>query len=380
MISNLENNNQIVEYWKSIKGFDGYEVSNYGIVRNKKGIVLNGYKNKKGYIIVCLNSENKTITKIVAQEFLPNVDKKKYIKHKDGNFSNNNVSNLEWTNDCFKYKKSELDRKLAVDDYFNKGMSCQEISIKYNVNRKTIGNWIKGFNKKARKNSGWRDFDKINNLVNDYVNGARTSELSKKYNVSNRTVAKWIKEKGVSPIFYPEKMGYTEELKQKIVSLYKSNLTCNDIAILLKLKIHFVYQVIKKYFRKNGDYNGIRIMGGRGKYYGSKGGIETRFGFIRYDSLYERDRIIQNSRDFTIKSMERCKFKIKYFNSLSEHIYKPDFFIQNVDNSFVIEEVKPISMLDKHDNQFKHEFATKYCNENGYKFRVVTEKEIYAKN
>lgn len=376
---NVKNNKQFTfESWKPITGFDGYEISNYGMVRNKKGTFLNGYKNSKGYIIVCLNKKNKMLRNLVVKEFLPNEDNKKYINHKDGDLSNSSVFNLEWTNECYKYKKSELDRKLAVDDYF-KGMSCQEISIKYSVNRKTIGNWIRGFNKKARKNSGWRDFDKINSLVKEYVNGSRTKELAKKYNVCTRTVSSWVKEKGVKPILYSEKMGYTNELKQNIINLYnKNNLTCNDISVLLKLKRFFVYSVVKSYFRENGDYSGIKIMGGRGKYYGSKGSIETRFGLIRYDSLYERDRIIQNSRDFNIKSMERCKIKIKYFNLLLEpHIYKPDFLIQKIDNSIIIEEVKPTSMLNKYDNSFKHEFAIKYCNENGYKFRVVTEKEIY---
>jgi hypothetical protein len=120
-------------------------------------------------------------------------------------------------------------------------------------------------------------------------------------------------------------------------------------------------------------------MGGRGRYYGSKGSVETRFGVLRYDSFYERDRIIQNSRDCSIKNMERCKFKIKYIDNLSiSHIYKPDFFIENTDNSFVVEEVKPTSMLYSNNNQFKHEFAIKYCMKKDYIFRVITEKEIYG--
>lgn len=389
MIDSEKYNNLNNEIWKPIIEFSGYEVSNFGRVRsidrfiNRRdykslitGKLMSIFIDKNGYASVSTSNNKKIIvSKIVAKYFIKNHENKKFIKHKDGDKSNS-VNNLEWTNDYCKHLKNESERKLAVDEYFS-GKSCEEISLKYNVSRKTIGNWIKEFNREARKNSGWRDFDKIKKVVNEYLNGARTTELAKKYK-STRTIPTWVKEMGFTPILYSEKMGYNKDLKDKIIKLYKEkNLTCLDISKHLNIKEFFVYSVIKTFLRKEGDFNTIKLRGGRGRYYGAKGSIETRFGIIRFDSLYERDRIINNSKDTSINSMSRCKFKIKYNDTLgNEHKYNPDFIIET-DKSIIIEEVKRMLMM--YNNDLKHKSAINFCTEKGYSFRVITEKEIYEK-
>lgn len=57
-------------------------------------------KNKWGYLTVCLteNGKRKTflVHRLIAEAFIPNPNKFKYVNHKDENKANNIVENLEW--------------------------------------------------------------------------------------------------------------------------------------------------------------------------------------------------------------------------------------------------------------------------------------------
>lgn len=90
------------EIWEVIKDFPKYEVSTLGRVRNcKTGRVLKaGISSGTGYLVCGLCVDGKATTKavhrLVAETFIPNMDNKNQVNHKDGNKLNNNVNNLEW--------------------------------------------------------------------------------------------------------------------------------------------------------------------------------------------------------------------------------------------------------------------------------------------
>ncbi|QIW89920.1 HNH endonuclease [Bacillus phage Izhevsk] len=104
-----------MENWKSLKGIvengDSYEVSNLGNVRsidrldsrgcNRKGKLMKPKTSKKGYIEVTLTKNNKGKTykmhRLVALAFIPNIENKPEVNHKDGNKGNNKMGNLEWS-------------------------------------------------------------------------------------------------------------------------------------------------------------------------------------------------------------------------------------------------------------------------------------------
>lgn len=69
-------------------------------VRHTKDKILKPSVNGNGYaqVRLCKNSSYKVITvhRIVASSFIDNCDNKPEINHKDGNKTNNKVSNLEW--------------------------------------------------------------------------------------------------------------------------------------------------------------------------------------------------------------------------------------------------------------------------------------------
>lgn len=90
--------------WKDVVGFDGYKVSNTGLIKSfrksPRGVVLRQSNDKDGYQKVSMSRNKKEYTKrvhiIVAQAFLDNPDNKPIVHHKDNNKNNNHVDNLEW--------------------------------------------------------------------------------------------------------------------------------------------------------------------------------------------------------------------------------------------------------------------------------------------
>lgn len=104
-----------IEIWKDIEGYEGlYQISNMGRVKAMSRSVFNGYKpsphkgrimkfqdNGVGYKFVHLISADGTnrkfyVHRLVAQEFIPNVNNLPQVNHKDENPGNNAVWNLEW--------------------------------------------------------------------------------------------------------------------------------------------------------------------------------------------------------------------------------------------------------------------------------------------
>lgn len=109
----------MIEIWKPIIGYEGlYEVSNMGRVKSlnhirrtgnfgkyiQRGKILKQYckdKNSK-YLRVSLSNNGivskRKVHRLVAESFLPTINDKKLVNHKDENKQNNCVSNLEWVN------------------------------------------------------------------------------------------------------------------------------------------------------------------------------------------------------------------------------------------------------------------------------------------
>lgn len=105
-----------MELWKDIKGYEGrYQVSNLGRVKSLSREMFNGVstykskerilkeriaKDKSHYATVSLRKDGRSSTKaihrLVAEAFIPKVEGKHYVNHKDENKLNNLVENLEW--------------------------------------------------------------------------------------------------------------------------------------------------------------------------------------------------------------------------------------------------------------------------------------------
>lgn len=92
----------MIEY-KRIKNFETYFIGNNGEVYNTKTKRRKKPTSNhcgKGYLYVDLYNSNRRkrfyIHRLVAENFIQNIDKKPFVNHKDGNPRNNCVDNLEW--------------------------------------------------------------------------------------------------------------------------------------------------------------------------------------------------------------------------------------------------------------------------------------------
>ena len=87
--------------WRDVPDYEGcYEVSNSGVIRNKKtGKVLKPSIKRNGYLSVDLGYKGlKTISvhRIVARAFIENANGYPCVNHKNENKLDNRVENLEW--------------------------------------------------------------------------------------------------------------------------------------------------------------------------------------------------------------------------------------------------------------------------------------------
>lgn len=100
--------------WKNIHGFEGYQISNTGLVKSTQRVIKHKHSGTKtiperiikhyisttGYRTVKLYKKNKgthfKVHRLIADHFISNPNNKKTINHNDGNKLNNELSNLSW--------------------------------------------------------------------------------------------------------------------------------------------------------------------------------------------------------------------------------------------------------------------------------------------
>lgn len=155
-----------MEIWKSIKGFENYEVSNLGNIKNTnfkrtgKEQLIKPTKNSSGYLLLSLFKDSKrnrfTVHRLVIDAFVLNIDNKKCVNHINGIKTDNRLENLEWnthsenTLNAFKIglmknrfgesqHLSKLTEKQVLEIRENKEcLSYRKMAKKYNVSVFTI--------------------------------------------------------------------------------------------------------------------------------------------------------------------------------------------------------------------------------------------------
>ena len=155
-----------VETFVKIDGFEKYEVSNLGKVRNiKSGRIIKTFLHHNGYLTYGLYENNKqkqlSLHRIIAIAFIDNHEEKPCVNHIDENKLNNDLSNLEWctakenmihgtrikraSEKCFK-KVIQLDLN---DNVLNEFESMVQAEQETGVSRRNISSCCNGKRKSA---------------------------------------------------------------------------------------------------------------------------------------------------------------------------------------------------------------------------------------
>lgn len=119
---------------------------------------------RDGYLKVHLSNNGKTkeyfLHRLIAAQFIPNPNNLPEINHKDGNKTNNNISNLEWctrgenmwhaaNNSLMQRGKSRYNAKLTEEQVLSiyklkNVLSGAEISRSFGVSKNTINCILRG--------------------------------------------------------------------------------------------------------------------------------------------------------------------------------------------------------------------------------------------
>ena len=100
---------------------------------------------------------------------------------------------------------------------------------------------------------------------------------------------------------------------------------------------------------------------------------------ITYRSLWERRFMLYCDKSNQIFKWSSEELHIPYIAPKDEcwHNYYPDFIVNTRDGRVIIVEIKPYNQKKYKVNRAKWAAAEEYCEQHGYEFKVLTEKELF---
>ena len=106
----------------------------------KEITLLKQYKDHNGYLRIKIINKTKKVHRLIAKTFIPNKENKSCVNHKDGNKSNNKISNLEWCtrseNSIHAYSTGLIIKRKGTRNKSRIGITKGKAKKFYELNRK----------------------------------------------------------------------------------------------------------------------------------------------------------------------------------------------------------------------------------------------------
>ena len=161
-----------MEEWRSVKGFDDYEVSNKGRIRSikyRKPFIHKERLNMDGYVKATFRKNGKAydrrVHRVVALAFIDNPDNLETVNHINGVKTDNRVENLEWMNRTEQLQHAyDLGLKVAPRGIESCNASFTEEEVRY------IRKVCKKGSRKLGTSALARQFNVHDTTIGDVVN------------------------------------------------------------------------------------------------------------------------------------------------------------------------------------------------------------------
>ena len=109
--------------------------------------------------------------------------------------------------------------------------------------------------------------------------------------------------------------------------------------------------------------------------------VSTKTGAkIAYRSGWEKSFAEYLDNDMTVLTYSYESIIVSYVTNLRSgrlRKYFPDFYVERVDGTKLLIEIKPKRFMSRNINQKKWEAARHWCEEHGAEFIVLTEEELH---
>lgn len=147
------------EEWRDVVGYEGlYKVSNMGRIKSLNTSQIMKQWLCKGYLMVSLrnkgNKSNHLVHRVVAENFIPKIESKKFVNHKDENKLNNAAYNLEWVTTIENNNYGTRNERIAKNQ-MNRN-DCSKPILQFTLNGEFVKEWDSigeacrcGFNRKG---------------------------------------------------------------------------------------------------------------------------------------------------------------------------------------------------------------------------------------